>query len=130
MKRLRACLTVYALCLATSAQGAQAKAMRLPSSEEVERYVSSHWEKDYSWVFGSFLGISAAGSEVVSVRNVACRYYLTDGSVAECAFVVTARLKGGDITAHEMFSQFERTPDGALNRTLLIVDTRLPQPRK
>jgi hypothetical protein len=113
-----------AVSLAACAHRPEVKAMSLPSSAEVYQYVASQWTSVFSGRFARFVGLSTAGSQLVTVNNVDCGYYLSDGSISQCSFLVAARLANGNVVTRGMYDQFVRADDGALRETLVIIDRR------
>ena len=73
---------------------------------------------DFNDRFGRFAGRRGQTSDLVSVQNAKCVHAFA-GSVAECSFDVTARFGGGESVTRQLWSQFEREPDGSLAEVLV-----------
>jgi len=93
--------------------------VELPDAAEIGGYVAAHWRSDFDQRFSRFAPRQGQPSELVSVRNAHCDLNW-GGSVAECAYDVTADFKDGARVTKQLSSQFERGRDGALNEAIII----------
>jgi len=108
----------FVALLAACAHSTATHSVVLPTSAELQAYVTARWNMDFNDRFGRFAGRSGQPFDLVSVQNARCVHAFA-GSVAECSFDVTARSGGSEAVTRQLRSQFERGPDGYLSEVLV-----------
>lgn len=93
--------------------------LTMPSGTEIGEYVTERWIAGFSMRFSRFAGRPGQSSEVISIANARCESSFGCG-IAECSYDVTAAFDGEEPVTRKLWSQFERSPNGALNEVLVI----------
>jgi hypothetical protein len=91
----------------------------MPTTTEISGSVAEHWTADFNARFSRVAGKSGQSSELVSVSNARCEPNF-GGAIAECYYVVMALFNGSERVTRELWGQFERDDDGALDEVLIV----------
>lgn len=118
MVKLAAVAALVPFFLSACAHRVDKPPIELPDATEIGRYVTAHWATDFNLRFSRFAARPGESSEFVSVQNPHC-YLNWGGTVAECAFEVTATFSGKEHVTRQLQSQFERGDDGTLHEVLI-----------
>lgn len=119
MVKLTIAVALPAVLLAACAHHAEKRPIDLPGAAEIGSYVAAHWGPDFNQRFSRFATRAGQSSVFVSVQNARCGHNW-GGTIADCSYDVTATFSGGEEVTRQLWSEFERGGDGALNEVIIM----------